>query len=166
MVTLYNVVSSDGYIARKDGSEDFIPDELWPVTLELFKKFDALVMGRKTYEVLQSYGKEFLEPLENLTLKKIVVSQSRDLKVKSGYVIVHTPEEGIALNSKMLVSTGTTLNEYLLEKKLVDEVILHQVPVAIGDGIPVFNSRYRSALVLQSESELGQVKEIKYRLSK
>lgn len=76
MVTLYNVVSSDGYIARKDGSEDFISDELWPVTLKLFKKFDALVMGRKTYEVLQSYGKEFLEPLENLTLKKIVVSQS------------------------------------------------------------------------------------------
>ena len=50
MVTLYNVVSSDGYIAREDGSEDFIPDELWPLTLEVFKKFDVLVMGRKPYE--------------------------------------------------------------------------------------------------------------------
>ena len=44
MVTIYNVISSDGFIVRKDGSESFIPDELWPLTLEIFKKFDVLVM--------------------------------------------------------------------------------------------------------------------------
>ena len=53
MITLYNVISADGFIARLDGDEDFIPDDLWPHTLEFFKKYDALVMGRKTYDAMQ-----------------------------------------------------------------------------------------------------------------
>ena len=35
MLTLYNVISSDGFIARNDDSEDFILDNLW-------KNFDII----------------------------------------------------------------------------------------------------------------------------
>ena len=166
MVTLYNVVSSDWYIARKDGSEDFIPDELWPVTLDVFKKFDVLVMGRKTYETLQSYEKDLLEPFERLAIKKIVISRNSNLKIKSGYTVARTPEDAIAHGSNILVSTGPILNNYLLEKKLVDKVIFHQIPIVISEGIPVFDQHHHSALVLQSEAELRSVKEIKYQVKK
>ena len=163
MVTLYNVVSSDGYIAREDGSEDFIPDELWPLPLEVFKKFDVLVMGRKTYEALQSYDKELLEPLEDLALKKVVISRNKNLQVASGYTVVETPEDAMTLGSKILVSSGPTLNNYLLDKELVNEVLLHEVPIAIHEGIPVFDSRHRASLSLESESDAGLAKELKYR---
>lgn len=165
MITLYNVVSLDGYIARKDGSEHFIPDGLWSSTLEVLRGFPVLVMGRNTYETIGSYGKELLEPFEKLVLKRVVVSRNKSFKVKSGYTLVHTPEEGLMFNSNVLVSAGTTLNNYLLEKNLIDRVILHEIPVAIGEGIPVFDSYYKSLLVLQSESDIGLAKELKYKVN-
>lgn len=48
MVTIFNIISADGYIARENGEEDFIPDELWFEFLKLCKNYDAFIMGRKT----------------------------------------------------------------------------------------------------------------------
>ena len=50
MVTIYNVISKDGFIARSDGGEDFIPEEIWEYDMQFFRQFDTWVMGRKTYE--------------------------------------------------------------------------------------------------------------------
>ena len=165
MVTLYNVISADGYIARKDGSEDFIPDELWPITLDIFKKFDVLVMGGKTYQVLQSYDKKSLELFEKLGIKKVVVTRDKNFQPKSGYVVVHTPEDALRMSTNTLVSSGPTLNNYLLEKKLVDTIIFHQLPILIKDGILPFDSEIKKSLILLSETQLGQAKELVYQYS-
>lgn len=47
MLTSYNVISSDGFIAQTDGSEDFIPDEVWGDFLEFLGEYDALLIGKK-----------------------------------------------------------------------------------------------------------------------
>lgn len=164
MVTLYNVVSKDWFIADKNGSEDFIPNELWPTTLEIFQRFDSLVMGRKTYETLQSYGKELLKPFEKLAIKKVVISRNENLDLTSGYAVADTAENALTSGRNVLVSSGPTLNNYLLEKKLVDRVLLHQVPATLGEGIPVFEPRYRNLLILESKSNLGLVIELNYKV--
>ena len=137
MVTLYNVISKDGFIARKDGSEDFIPNDLWSKTLEVYKKYNTLVMGRKTYDVLQSYTPELLEPFEQLSIRKIVVSEDESFQPKPGYEVVHSLEDAIH-ESNTLVSSGPTVNTYLLKKGLIKEVLLHVIPVNIDEGIPQF----------------------------
>lgn len=165
MLTLYNVISADGYIARKDGSEDFIPDELWPTTLDIFKKFDVLVMGRKAYEAVQDYDKKFLEPLEKLSIKKIVVTHNKNFHPNPGYIAVNTPEDALNVSTNTLVCSGQTLNNYLLEKKLVDEIIFHQLPVSIKDGILPFNPEIKKSFILISETQIGLAKEIIYQIS-
>jgi dihydrofolate reductase len=76
MLTLYNVVSKDGFIATKDGSEDFIPDDSWQDTLETFKKYDVLILGRKSYEAIQKYDPEQVNALSELAIKKYVVTHN------------------------------------------------------------------------------------------
>ena len=52
----YQVASSlDGFIAARDGSYDWIPMDPDIDFPALFAQFDTLVMGRKTYEVMQAY---------------------------------------------------------------------------------------------------------------
>jgi dihydrofolate reductase len=164
MITCYNVISSDGYITRKDGSEDFIPDQLWPETLKIFVRFDVLVIGRKTYDAIQNYDEELLKSFEKLDIKKVVVTRDKNFQPKSGYTTVCVPEDVLRVGKNILISSGPTLNNYFLEKKLVDNIIFHQLPVSIGDGIRPFNTEIEKRFTLVSETQLGQVKEFVYQV--
>lgn len=140
MVTLYNVISADGFIARKDGREGFIPDNIWQNFLFLCKEYGTLIMGRKTYDTIQAYDKKLVDPFESLPIRKIVVTSNKNFNARDGYIIVNTPEDALALAPDALVSSGPTLNNYLIRNHLVKEIILHEVPVSIGDGIEPFDS--------------------------
>ncbi len=140
MLTLYNVISSDGFITRKDGSEDFIPDSLWPNFLDTCRKYGTLIMGRKTYDAIQKYDKEQLQPFEELHIRKIVISGNQNFRPKEGYTVLHSPEDALALAPDALVSSGPTLNNFLLKRGLVKKIILHEVPVKIGGGIRPFDT--------------------------
>jgi len=135
MITLFNVVSEDGFIARMDGNEDFIPDSLWPKTLGIFKQYDTLVMGRNTYESLQQYPPELLGPLEALPIRKVVVSGSMEFRPKAGYEIARTPESAVEGGGNILVCSGPALNNALLRAKLADRVLWQTVPVSVGEGM-------------------------------
>lgn len=166
MVTLYSVISEDGYIAAKDGSEHFIPDALWPTTLKLIGRYDVLVMGRKTYEAIQQYPPELLEPFEKLPIKKVVVTTHKDFHPRLRYTVAHSPEDALALGKNVLVSSGLTFNNVLLKNNLVNKIIFHKIPVKIGEGMRPFEVSFEKTLILESEVELdGRVKELTYRIS-
>ncbi|MGB3921801.1 MAG: hypothetical protein WBL19_00765 [Minisyncoccia bacterium] len=135
MVTLYNVVSKDGYIARKEGSEDFIPDSYWPHTLRVLREYDCVLMGRKTYDAIQNYEEELRKQFEDLPVRKVVVTRDKNFHPKQGFQVEHTPEDAISSDLNIVVTSGPTLNNYLLQKKLVDKIIYHEVPELIGEGI-------------------------------
>lgn len=140
MVTLYNVVSADGFIAREDGSEDFIPESYWPHTLAVLKQYDCVMLGRKAYEAVQSYEEELISSLEQLPVRKVVVTRDKSFHAKQGYEIAHSPEEVIKPGMNILVVSGPTLNNYLLSKNLVNKITYHEVPVSIGSGIKPYDS--------------------------
>jgi len=154
MVTLYNVISSDGFIARKDGSEDFIPDNLWPNFLFLCKEYGTLIMGRKTYDTIQGYDKKSLDQFETLPIRKIVVSSNRNFHPKEEYIVAHSPTDAVALAPNALVSSGPTLNNFLLKNHLVKKIILHEVPTSIGEGIKPFD---KNELVLIPGEDVPKV---------
>jgi dihydrofolate reductase len=49
-------ITIDGYLARLDGSVDFLFMPKDYSMAEFFKRIDAAVMGRKTYEVAMKMG--------------------------------------------------------------------------------------------------------------
>lgn len=150
MLTLYNVVSSDGFISRIDGSEDFIPDETWPYFLNLCKDFGSLIMGRKTYDIIQKYPTELLESFEVLPIKKIVVSSDKNFNLKKDYILAPSPEAAMDLAPDALVSSGPTLNDYLIKKGLVNKIILYKVTAVIEEGIKPFDEDISSIQIIQA----------------
>lgn len=151
MVTLYNTVSSDGYIARENGDEDFISDELWSDFLGVCKDYDTLIFGRKTYDAVQNYEEESLRALEDLNIKKIVVSKDRGFIPKNGYIVANSPESAISQGENILVASGPILNTYLLENSLVDKVIIYTLPISIDKGIKPFNIETKNIFISQGE---------------
>lgn len=142
---LYSVAASlDGYIARSDGSYDWIPDEPGIDWGAFLGRFDTVLMGRRTYEVVSAGEAE-----EGPTARKrtIVFSRRLDPGEHPGVEIV---SENVATFVEELrgedgedvwLMGGGVLFRSLLDAGLVDGVEVAVVPVLLGDGIPLLPSR-------------------------
>ena len=147
MVTLYNAVSSDGFIARLDGGEDFIPDEVWSDFLDICKSYDTVVIGRKTYEMIQTYPEKMVKEFENLKIQKVIVTHNNKFTPKFGYIVAHSPKEAFVLGQNILLTSGPTLNSSVLKEGLIDEVILNTLPDKIDVGLRVFDVNPQLTLI-------------------
>lgn len=165
MFTLFNVISADGFIARTDGSEDFIPDDLWINFLNLCEKYGVFVMGRKTYESIQTYTDNLLVPFEKAAFKKIVLTQNANFKTKEGYEVFCDLHQAVSLYPDALVASGPTLNNFLLANHLVKKIILHKVPESIGDGIKPFDEKLVTLTALENVAQLDGVTVLEYEVA-
>ena len=156
MVTLYNVISQDGYISRLDGSEDFIPDEAWIDFLNICKQNDVEIMGRKTYEAIQKYPEQMVKEFENLKIKKVVVTKNSEFIAKPLYTVVHSLKDALALGTNILISSGPTLNTSALREGLIDKIVLNILPVKIGSGIKIFENEPDLILISEKDLKNGQ----------
>ncbi len=171
-LTYYVATTLDGFIADPSGGFGFfpVPDELVSVLVEEFpetiptqarahlgidppnKNFDAVVMGRKTWEpslvdgVTSSYQhlKQYLfsttvseAPDETVTLvDSDPLAYVRDLKEQDGGGI-------------WLCGGGSLAGALLPE---IDELVLKVNPIVVGSGIPLFRADFAPHLFDQVES--------------
>jgi dihydrofolate reductase len=133
-------ISLDGYIARPDGSVDFL---FMPKDYSMgpfFKRIDAAVMGRKTYEVAQSMGGGMSSP----GMASYVFSRSLAPGAVRGVTIVkESPKQFLAAvgakpGKDIWLMGGGELTREFLREDLLDELYLGVVPVLIGEGIRAF----------------------------
>jgi dihydrofolate reductase len=138
-------MSLDGYIARPDGSVDFLFMPKDYSMAPFFKRIDVAVMGRKTYEVgLKLGGGKISSP----GMKCYVFSQTLEPGEQNGVAIIReSPKRFIEQLRKKkgkdiwLMGGGELTREFLRED-LVDELYLGVLPVLIGAGIPAFPSGF------------------------
>lgn len=143
-------MSVDGFIARRDDALDFLStsdgsDNGSPSSHgyeEFFATVDALVMGRRTFEVVLGfnswpYGKK---PV-------FVLSSRRIRKAPKGAVVERLSGEPAAIvaelakrNFKHLYVDGARTVQRFLKAGLIDRLVLSRVPVLIGKGIPLFGA--------------------------
>ena len=139
MVTSYNVVSEDGYIADKNWDESFIPDSTWPQFIKLINESDAVVLGRKSYDSMyREYSQQIIDEFEQTRTKKIILSQDPSFEPKAGYRKASSLEETLAQGSKILMSGGPSLNAAFLDAGLIDRFVRLIIPVNLGEGIRPF----------------------------
>jgi len=55
-IKLFIASSLDGYIAREDGSVDWLQENAKSGYDEFYKTIDTIIMGRRTYEQILSFG--------------------------------------------------------------------------------------------------------------
>lgn len=171
-VSVFCGVSVDGFLARPDHSLDFLDTGgTEPHGFEEFyRSVDVVVIGRKTFEVVLTFGKW------SYGKKPVVVLSSRPLdfsQIKGGVVeqMSGQPAEIVAqLQSRgfkrVYVDGGITIQRFLAAGA-VDRLIVTRVPVLIGMGIPLFGplthdiplhhvaTRSYSGGLVQSEYEIG-----------
>lgn len=136
--------SVDGFIARRNGEFDFLPEQCEPHGYEEFiETIDAIVIGRNTFEVVLQFANW---PYGD---KKVVVLSSNNINlssVRGGNVQQMAGEPANIVSDlaasgahRLYVDGGVTIQRFL-RAGLIDRIIVTRVPVLIGDGIPLFGS--------------------------
>jgi len=144
-VSVFVGTSVDGFIARLNGSFDFLPEgggEPHGYT-EFIASIDAIVMGRKTFETVLPF------PVWPYADKRVVVLSSRPLDfsaVRGGVVerMAGPPAEIVSQLAArgvhhLYIDGGITIQRFL-RAGLIERLIITRVPVLIGEGIPLFGA--------------------------
>lgn len=157
--TLFMAVSANGFVARKNGNEDFLPHDGWLQMLEFTKKFGHLIWGRKTYEAVKGWGGEFMKDIEDTPI--ILVSSDNTSPCPANVTVCTSPTEVMKIveqrgYAKAFLAGGPTLNTSFAEAGFIDEIILNYNPTILGDGIKLFaESTFELKLKLEKVKELS-----------
>lgn len=143
--SVFIATSLDGYIARKDGSID------WLLALEnpanddygygdFIKTVDAIVMGRSTFETVLTfptwpYDKKVF--VLSTSLKRVPDNLTGKAEVLSAPPKALLDELSRKGYSHLYVDGGKTIQRFLNED-LIDEMTVTKIPVLLGDGIHLF----------------------------
>jgi len=152
-VTIHMAASLDGFIARKDGSVDWLDtsdefaggDTMAPESVEAFlKTIDCYVMGSRTYETALGFeAKGFGWSYGD---KPTFVLTRRELPRTRDTVEFYSGDLAQFVNGRLrpafraiwFVGGGAVSGE-CLRLGLADEVRYSILPIVIGDGIPFFD---------------------------
>ena len=156
----YCAVSADGFIARRDGSVDWLESrDAADYGIEGFMaSVDTIVWGRTTYE---GYGMKppGLEPFGKGT-RHIVLSHRPPPKGADPRA-EFTSESSKAVARRLrgeqgkdvwLMGGGVSAASFL-DAGEVDEVVVHVIPVLLGDGIPLFKAKPRDVQLALAETK-------------
>ncbi len=164
-VTIHMAASLDGFIARKDGSVDWLEtsdefadgDTMAPEFIEAFlKTIDCYVMGSRTYETALHFEARGLGWAYGD--KPIFVLTSRDLPRTRDTVEFYSGDLAKFVNARLRPAFSTiwfvgggVVSAECLRLGLADEVRYSILPVLIGDGIRFFEQLERDVALHLAE---------------
>jgi dihydrofolate reductase len=160
-------ISLDGYIARPDGSVDFLFMPKGYSMGPFFKTIDTALMGRKTYEVaLRMSGGKY----PSYGLRTYVFSHSLAPGERDGVIFTNDSARKIVESLRtrkgkhIFHMGGGELARDFLKEDLIDEVHLGLVPVLLGEGIPLFppGFRQRDFVLIENKTYAQGLVALKY----
>ncbi len=143
--SVFIATSLDGFIARKDGSIDWLvkfesPD-VFASYNEFISKIDAIVIGRGTFETVLAFPSwPYNKPVFILstTIHDVpdkLEGKATVLSMKPGELLIYLQDKGY---SSLYIDGGKVIQGFLKDD-LIDEMTITKVPVIIGRGIPLFD---------------------------
>lgn len=149
-MTMTLAMSLDGYIARHDGSYDWIvgdgahqadTPQRWDFAAFL-ADIDIVVMGRRSYE--QGFHAEYAP--------KQVVVMTRTARPADGHVVFVHPDQVLAWlaaaaaqgRGRVYLFGGSQVIAHFIDLDAITDYYVGIVPVILGDGIRLFGQATRS----------------------
>jgi dihydrofolate reductase len=145
-VKLFIASSLDGYIAREDGSIDWLYTDGDYGYMQFYNSVNTVLMGRKTYDQTLGFGIEY--PYKDK--KNYVFSQNPNIKRKKDAdiefvvdVIEFVKQLTQSHGKDIWLVGGSDIISILLNAGLLHEIILSVHPIVLGGGIPLFKNLHR-----------------------
>ncbi|MBD2085962.1 dihydrofolate reductase family protein [Trichocoleus sp. ST-U3] len=140
-VILFIASSLDGYIARQSGDIDWLFTDQDYSYSEFFASVDTLLMGRKTYEQVLTFGEYPYKGVKSYVFTKnpLFPADSNAEVIRED--IKEFVEQLRQVDGKNIwLVGGSQLTHALMSQNLVDELILSIHPTILGEGIPLFDN--------------------------
>lgn len=144
---VYIAQSLDGFIADKNGNLDWLneipnPDNDDFGFAEFIDQIDAIVMGRKTFEKVATFGVwPYTKPVYvvSSTLNALPENYSGKAEILNlaPYDIL---EELKSRGMNNFYIDGGALIQSFLSQDLIDELIITTIPILLGGGISLFGN--------------------------
>jgi dihydrofolate reductase len=149
-------MSLDGFIAGPNGEYDWIISDPSLDLASYASQFDALLMGRHTYELAISQG----PMLKSMGMAVFVVSATFSPSEHKDATIISTdvPQAVAKLKAQpskdIWLMGGGKLFRSLIDFGLVDRVEVSVIPVLLGSGVPLIPAGRRWPLHLEESKTL------------
>jgi len=149
-IIVYIATSADGYIARPDGSVEWLdrPRPKGNYGMGTFSRsIDTILWGRKTYDLgLEMTGGNLgTSP----SIRNYVFSRHPPRSPVKGAEFVREPIRDFAERLRVtpgkniwMMGGGGIIGSFLDEGE-IDEFVIHVIPIFIGEGIPLIAPRHR-----------------------
>ena len=150
------VSSVDGFIARKDGSVDWMESKdtyekgialTEEYVTEFVKSIDCYVMGSKTYEHALKLGWPYGDVPVIVITKRNLSSDRKSVEFYKGDLtdLVNNKLRTSYKNIWMVGGAETTKN--FIQLQLADEIVVTIIPIILGDGMLYFDYVGREQLL-------------------
>lgn len=165
-VFFYGCVTIDGYLADKNHNLDWLYQT---GTVEetgyesFYKSMDITIMGKRTFNEIEN-----IENIDSLypTTENYVFTHAEKLSVRKFIPVNCDIVEFVKQtdrNKNIWIVGGNTILAPLLDKDMVDNIILQIAPVLLGTGIPLFTQKEElKRFCLNEVNKYGQFAELVY----
>ncbi len=155
--SVFIATSLDGFIARSNGDLDWldaanasVPEGEDCGYNDFMKDIDILVMGRKTYEKVLSFGVWPYGDIPVIILSRNKIKFPTHLP-KNVSCSSESPKDLCKRLSsegakRLYIDGGLTIQRFLAEG-LIDNITITTIPIIIGEGIPLFNGPTNDVLL-------------------
>jgi dihydrofolate reductase len=154
-IIVYISTSADGFIARSDGSVDWLdrPHPKGNYGMGAFyKSIDAILWGRKTCDIALDFQKKGVTASAfDTRIKNYVFTRTRPtspgppgVEFVSEPIKVFATRLRAAKGKNIWMMGGAGIIASFLDEGEIDEFMIHVVPTFIGEGIPLIAPRHRT----------------------
>ncbi len=166
-IVLYSAISLDGFIARPDGSIDWLPTSGVDYGYESFyQNIGVTLMGHKTYRQVLTFGEFPYKGKQNF-----VFTKNMDLTEDDHVRFINQDHASFIKKLKedpgmdIWLVGGGQINQFFLDHGFIDRMILFIIPVTIGSGISLFkgNPSQHSWLLAHCQTHPDGTLEIHYK---
>jgi dihydrofolate reductase len=138
-IILNVAISLDGLIEGPNGEFDWcFADQDYGMT-DFLERIDAVLYGRKSYEVLMKMGPNPFANKQTFVVSKTLAGNT-DYTLLDGEVIEKVKELKSSKGKDIWLFGGAELMTSLIEAQLVDELMLAVHPIILGKGKSLFGS--------------------------
>lgn len=142
-IILYIAESLDGFIAKEDGDISWLSiadrtDEDYGYN-DFINTVDTVIMGRKTYEKVLSFGIEFPHKDKKcFVLSNTMKGNEHNIEFYNGDISELIERLREEKGKNIFIDGGSEVIRAFRNKNLIDEYVISIIPVLIGKGIPLF----------------------------